>query len=276
MQRKIIAIDIDGTLTDDKKRIMPETKAELIKLSDMGHKIVLCSGRAITGIEPYLKELNLWGKKGQYAIAFNGGGTYDLSTENVIDAGYLNNQEVMQIAKLSHSLNVNGEIITSSSNSYIINGKESVYKKIDRKNSQLIFHKVNDYSFLKSEHVQKYLWVDEPQVITKQIENIPADFFKDFQIVRSAPVFLEFLPKNVSKGNAILHLSQALDIQSADIIVLGDEENDLSMFNIAGVAIAMENARDEIKKSATMISIADNNHDGVGKTLKLLFDSKRA
>nr|WP_321315241.1 HAD hydrolase family protein [uncultured Ligilactobacillus sp.] len=63
MQRKIIAIDIDGTLTDDKKRIMPETKAELIKLSDMGHKIVLCSGRAITGIEPYLKELNLWGKR---------------------------------------------------------------------------------------------------------------------------------------------------------------------------------------------------------------------
>lgn len=274
MQKKLIAIDIDATLVNDDKQIMPKTKEELIKLSQKGQQIVLCSGRAITGLKPYLDELELWGKAGQYAIAFNGGNIYDLENSESVDATYLTREQTIEIDKLAHRLNVNGEIVTSRSNSYIVNGKLSVYADIDRRDSRLNFHETDNYNFLEHENVQKYLWTDHPDVISKEIEQIPAEFFENYQIVRSSPIFLEFLPKTVSKGNGVLHLAHKLEIDPQDIIVFGDEENDLPMFNIAGTAVAMKNARDEIRKSADLISVADNNHDGVGLTLAKLFDDK--
>ena len=99
---------------------------------------------------------------------------------------------------------------------------------------------------------------------------IPQDYYDRYQIVRSGPIFLEFLPKNSSKGNAIQKLAKQLGIDLQNVIAFGDEENDLSMFSVAGTAVAMANARDEIKRHADRISLADRDHDGVGKTLKTI------
>ena len=44
------------------------------------------------------------------------------------------------------------------------------------------------------------------------------------------------------------------------------------MFKVSGTAVAMRNARDEIKEYADQITVADHNHDGIGKTLKLMFE----
>lgn len=271
MKTKLIAIDIDATLINDQKEIMPQTKHELKKLSNEGFKIVLCSGRAITGLEPYLKELDLWGRKNQYAIAFNGGNVYSLEKLNSVAANYLTDEETIQLDQLARQLNVNGEVVTSKSNAYVVNGDMSVYADVDRKDSRLNFYQVSGYEFLENENVQKYLWTDHPDVISKKIEEIPAEYFDRYQIVRSGSIFLEFLPKNVSKGNAVQALAQKLKIDLEDVIAFGDEENDLSMFNVAGTAVAMKNARDEIKKATNMISLDDNNHDGIGKTLVKMF-----
>lgn len=267
MNKKLIAIDIDGTLINDDKKIMPQTEKILKKLSDEGHYIVLCSGRALNGIKPYLEQLDLWGKSGQYGIAFNGGNIYDLGSNKSIVSSYLTSQETIKADQLAHKIGVNGEVITSSNRSYVVNGEDSVYAKIDRSDSRLEFHKTDNYDFLKNEHVQKYLWTDEPKVVSEHIKDIPQEYFDEYQIVRSGPIFLEFLPMDVNKGNAVKKLANKLGIDRQDVIVFGDEENDLAMFEYAGTAVAMKNARDEIREYADLISLADNNHDGVGVTL---------
>ena len=80
MKKKLIAIDIDGTLVNDQKQIMPETKYQIQRLVEQDHKIVLCSGRSISGLKDYLVDLGWWGKTGEYAITFNGGSVFDLGT----------------------------------------------------------------------------------------------------------------------------------------------------------------------------------------------------
>ena len=73
MKKKLIVTDIDGTLVNDQKEIMPETKRELKRLIAKGHRIVLCSGRSINGLKDYLMTLELWAMPDEYAITFNGG-----------------------------------------------------------------------------------------------------------------------------------------------------------------------------------------------------------
>lgn len=272
MEKKLIAIDIDGTLVNDQKQIMPETKYQIQRLAKEGHKIVLCSGRSISGLKDYLNELDLWGKEGEYAITFNGGNVFDLGTMKSIDAKYLTAEQAIKADKLAHKLGVGDTLVAASQKSYTVNNQMNEQALTDIKDSKLIPVEVTNYDFLGNEKIQKCLWTDTPETITKKVEEIPEEYFNEFQIVRSGPIFLEFLPLNSSKGNAVKDLAEQVKIDRQNVIVFGDEENDLSMFNFAGTAVAMRNARDEIKQYADRLSAADNNHDGVGMTLKEIFD----
>ena len=68
----MIAIDLDGTLLDTKKKISTRNKVALAKAKAQGVKIVLCTGRPLRAIRPYLDELQLK-ESGDYSITFNGG-----------------------------------------------------------------------------------------------------------------------------------------------------------------------------------------------------------
>ena len=76
--------------------------------------------------------------------------------------------------------------------------------------------------------------------------------------------------KNASKGNAIYGLCKYLKIDLKDVIVIGDDKNDLSMFKVAGVSVAMENASRELKKEADEIT-KSNIQNGVAEVLYKYF-----
>lgn len=272
MEIKLIAIDIDGTLVNDNKKIMPETMKQLHRLIDQGHQVVLCSGRSIRGLKSYLEELGLWQRNNAYAVTFNGGNVFNLATIKSVDAYYLSVNQAIKADQLAKKLGVGDTLVAASQKSYTVNSQMNEQALTDVRDSRLTPIEANNYDFLKNENIQKCLWTDQSKKITAMVEKIPTEYFKEFQIVRSGPTFLEFLPQSSSKGNAVYNLASRLGISLKNVIVFGDEENDLSMFKIAGTAIAMRNARDEIKKHADQITVGDNNHDGIGKTLKLMFE----
>ena len=59
MPIKLVAIDIDGTLINDQRKITPQTVATIKKASAQGVKIVLCTGRPMTGVKAYHDQLGL-------------------------------------------------------------------------------------------------------------------------------------------------------------------------------------------------------------------------
>lgn len=272
MKKKLIVTDIDGTLVNDQKEIMPETKHELKRLIAQGHRVVLCSGRSINGLKDYLMTLGLWAMPDEYAITFNGGNVFDLATMKSIDAHYLSADQAIEADQLAKQLRVGDTLVAASQKSYAVSSQMNAQALEDIRDSQLVPVETDNYDFLEGENIQKCLWTDEPDRITTVAKQIPAKYFDEFQIVRSGPIFLEFLPQDSSKGNAVQRLAQRLNVDLKDVIVFGDEENDLSMFKVAGTAVAMRNARDEIKEYADQITVTDHNHDGIGKTLKLMFE----
>lgn len=72
MSIKLIAIDIDGTLINDQLEITEKTKETLQKATAQGIKVVLCTGRPMTGVHKYLDQLGINNLADQYVISFNG------------------------------------------------------------------------------------------------------------------------------------------------------------------------------------------------------------
>ena len=86
----------------------------------------------------------------------------------------------------------------------------------------------------------------------------------------SKPWFLEFFNSRTSKALALEKICGFYGISQNEIIAIGDELNDISMLKAAGLSVAMENAADDVKKAADIIT-ASNNDDGFAKLVYNIF-----
>ena len=80
--------------------------------------------------------------------------------------------------------------------------------------------------------------------------------------------YLEIVPKGLNKGNAVRNMCRMLGIDLADTIAVGDEENDLTMIEAAGVGVAMANGIPAAKALADYVTTRDNNHDGIAEVVE--------
>lgn len=83
MAIKVIIMDVDGTLTNSKKQITPKTKEMLIAAQNKGIKLVLASGRPVSGLIGLAKELEMEKHHG-LLVSFNGSKVVDCQTKEVL------------------------------------------------------------------------------------------------------------------------------------------------------------------------------------------------
>src|SRR5699024_1472360 len=102
--------------------------------------------------------------------------------------------------------------------------------------------------------VEKAMFVEEPEVLDKIIERFPDDFYDQYNLVQSAPFFLEILHQEADKGHALLEMADYFGIKAEEVVAIGDGGNDIGMIKAAGLGIAMGNAMEEVKEAADLIS----------------------
>ena len=108
--------------------------------------------------------------------------------------------------------------------------------------------------------------------LDQKIPLIPSEEYDKFEIFKTRPNLLEFMPKGVTKAFGLSVLGEHLGIEAHEMMALGDEANDLSMINYAGMGVAMENATDGIKSAANFVT-RTNQADGVAHAIqKFVFD----
>lgn len=262
MNFKMIATDIDGTLVTDDKRIMPRTVTALKEARKRGIYIVLCSGRPVSGIQDYLAELGLTGNA-DYAITFNGAQAMNVGKRKVVFENGLTDLECIDFIKMAANLGIKNQVVTLNSEIYVTDQDISKYSVEDA----FYTHMPLKYRQLKNlptgMDAAKFMWVDQAEKITAQLDQIPEELYQKYAIVRSAPWFLEFNNVNATKGHAVLELAAHLDIEPDEIMVAGDENNDLSMLEQIPFSVAMGNGNQHVKEVASVIT-EDNNHDGLG------------
>lgn len=260
---KIVTIDLDGTLFDPAKNISEENKIAIAKCKELGVKIVLATGRPISGVKPTLDLLNL-NTKDDYVILYNGAKVINCGSGECIYSSNIKGKDVKELYNESKRLNVNfhafrinGELITPKHNPYT--DVEATINHV-KDNIHDIVSLNDDDLFLKA------MMVGEFEDVTRIMSEVNPIYKERYSMLRSSRIFLEFLEKNTSKGNALISLAKYLSIDIKDTMAIGDAGNDIPMIKEAGIGVAMKNAFKEVLEVADYITDS-NTESGVAKAL---------
>jgi Cof subfamily protein (haloacid dehalogenase superfamily) len=264
---KLVAIDIDGTLMNDRKEITKEVNDAIQAAKAKGVSVVICTGRPIVGVQSIIEELKL-NDEDDYVITFNGAlvqNTYTKDVESQITLRYENLKELYEL-----SLKLNSPLhFFDTENLYTPNREISRYTIHEAHINQVPLHYLPIDEVPKDMLIPKVMFIDEPERLNTIIANIPESFWEKYTFVKSTPFFLEILDPRVSKGNAVKLLAEKLGIKQEEVICIGDGENDLSMIEYAGCGVAMANAESVVKEVAQFHTLS-NNENGVAYAIEKL------
>lgn len=264
MSIQLIAIDIDGTLLDSKKCLASETRKAIKEAQSKGVKIVLCTGRPLGSMSYLFEELDLL-HEDDLAITYNGGFIQYTKSKEILFEKRLANEEAIDIYNLLSTLAMPTNWIDLH---YIYEfaypeGRPSIYqleKKAVRRPEDLIFKAVrledmpDDFTPIKVVSSRPGIELDET------VRNIPSEYFEKYTIFKSQETILEFMPKGVDKGHAMVQIADHLGLSKDEIMGIGDQENDRSLVTHAGIGVAMGNAIPSVKEAADFITRTNDEH----------------
>ncbi len=262
---KIFFTDLDGTLLTKQKQVGDATMKALNAFTEAGGHFAISTGRALDSAMSVQKENNLF-FPGSYLIAFNGSEIYDCDAKIDIYRTGVPFDLVPEIFSLAkeyaihcHTYN-NDKLITPAEDEelkYYRRVIHTPYIVTDDICSELpqVPCKIIGIELKDSQKLDRF---------KKAVEAISKD---RLTLLYSNPFYLEIFNIEAGKGSAVKRLSAHLNIPVRDTLAAGDEENDISMIEAAGIGIAMLNATDAVKKAANVITKTDNNNDGLAPIL---------
>ncbi|MDE7263871.1 MAG: Cof-type HAD-IIB family hydrolase [Anaeroplasmataceae bacterium] len=260
---KLCTIDLDGTLFDNQKRISEENKLAIEQAKKNGCKIVIATGRPYAGVRPVLEELNLISEE-DYVICYNGAKVFNTKTLEIVFSSTLTAldikklyQESKRLKTFFHAFQKNEALLTDQHNPYT-----DVEVRINKIEDHIV-----DFTQLEDEvEFLKCMMVGKDEDITQAMKHLNPMYNLSYCVVRSSPIFLEFLNPSTNKGSALEALARYLGISMKETMAIGDAGNDLAMIERSAIGVAMENSFPEIKKVANFITTSNEN-SGVAKAL---------
>ncbi len=256
---KLIALDMDGTLLNSQKALTSRVRSAITSAKEQGIKVVLASGRPFEGMLPTLKELGLDGKD-DYALTYNASLILKVACKTVVSSAILTGQDAIELNKIANKLGVN--ILAYSMTRGLITPKQNKYTDFEAKLNGIEFTEFDFNKLEADEDILKVMMIDEPELLSKAIDELPQALQDKYSMARSTPFFFEFMNKDSNKGKGMAALTAHLGLSPEQIICVGDAANDLEMIKYAGLGVAMENAIDEVKAHANYIT-ASNDDEGV-------------
>ena len=274
MEKYLIALDMDGTLLNRQGKVSKKTVEVLNRLIQKGHYIVPASGRAFTLLPKEVLQL----EGIQYAVLENGAVVWDWKNQCAIKQEPLPKGMVKAILE-----DIEKQASTGYCAEIIVNGK--VYADMETQ-------KELDFPGLAENFVrymrQNHIFIENLSSRTDLLDaaeklNIYFDDVKFSEVVRakwrtepqlnvttSVSGNAEFTAAGIDKGHGIKILQQRLGIPKEHCIAIGDDENDLEMFEQVQMAVAMGNAKESVKQAANEITL-DCDKDGAAVFLEKYF-----
>ena len=260
---RAIALDLDGTLTNHDKVVTPRTRQALLQAESKGAVIILASGRPTYGIVPVAECLELE-KRGGYILSYNGGNIVNAKTGEKLFSQFLPDAVIPILYK--YAKEKNHALLGYAGNEIITEMPDDQYVKEESRINKMNIRKVDNLLDALEPHPTKLLMTGDPTDMIKAEEELVEILGEKMDIFRSAPFFLELVPKGIDKAQSLLRLLSKINLTPADLMAFGDGYNDLSMLKLAGVGVAMANAAPEVRADADYVTLS-NEEDGVAEAL---------
>ena len=265
MDVQIIALDIDGTLTDDQKNISNLTLEALIEAEKKGIRLVLASARPASGLFSIRDQLKME-QFGGILMSYNGGRITDCAGNTFYEIS-MGLTMTRRILRFLEELPVT--VIVDDGKMFYVTDKNGYKVEYECRNNQMQCTEVGNLADWLTFSPIKILLAVDPMKIYEVQEQIRNFLPEDLTVVRTAAFYLEIFPRRINKGQGLCDICRILKIDVRNSIAFGDSENDIPMLKAAGIGIAMKNAEMDVKKASDMSTLS-NNEDGIPYALRAL------
>ena len=265
MDYKLIVTDMDGTLLGSDHEVTEENKKALKEALDKGINVTVATGRMYSSAKSHISFLN----STIPIIACNGALIKDSITNEIIYSNHIDKEKSLKVLKILEKYKVYyqyySEDLLMCKNLDKDNKNLMKVKKLMNSGVDLVL--LSDLTkHIISKGILKVIVIEDENLsildeITKELNKI-----EGLEITKSWFNNIEIMATGSDKGSAVKILAEYLDIDKDNIIAFGDNYNDISMLEFAGIGVAMGNADEFVKSKADYIT-STNSEDGVAKAL---------
>ncbi|AXI10263.1 Cof-type HAD-IIB family hydrolase [Oceanobacillus sp. 143] len=277
----LIAIDLDGTLLAEDGSITEENTKAVRDVQQAGNIVIISSGRSLHDTKQILLDAEL------ECPIITGNGAIVFHNEEILQNLYLEPELIKELIEIVEENGLYFEIYTNQGVYVEEAGRNILEQEVqqlqngDADFAAVVANKIIDIQFKQNglTYVLNYHDVDyEPlevykifvlsfnqQGLSKLKDRLTSR--KDISLTTSGVQKLEIGNLDASKGNALTFIANYFDVDLEDTVAIGDNLNDLSMFEVAGMSIAMGNAEEIVKKQATHVT-KSCEEDGVAYGLR--------
>lgn len=253
---KLILSDCDGTLLDDNKRLDSEIKNTVKRLREKGIEFTLASGRNYYVMQDFLRELNI-----NIPYICNNGANIFLGDKCIFEK-LITTEDLLKVI----------DIFDDYENGFVVYGKDSVLYKgqSDILNGYLdrLKGKIDCYEYKKGFELDKELYykvvligTDEDLAERSEMVNNTCEFS---HCVPSENLIYTITHVEASKGSGLKFIIDYLGLKADETLVFGDSFNDISMAEIAEIAVSMEEGVEALKNVSDFVC-GSNNKNGVSR-----------
>lgn len=267
---KLLALDMDGTLLDSRKQVLPGTRDAITQLAARGVAVAYCTGRNPTELSPYTAELPAI----RYGVCISGGLVYDFTQEQAIFARPYETELALRVIEAARHEDVMVHMLCTDSSvarERDIERMEHYHMTVYQTMFERLCTRVDDPAAYVRGHEHQVFKINlyhrdvEARSRTRaRLEGLP------LQLAYAETTSLECSPAGVNKAEGLERLCTHLGIGLDEAVAVGDAQNDTQALEAAGLAVAMGNATPDIKALADVV-VADNDHDGIAEAIDRLF-----
>lgn len=270
MGYRMVVLDMDGTLLTDDKKISERNKEAILQASLRGVKVIISTGRIYTSAKVYSEMIGI----DTPIIASNGAYIREKDRDEVIYARLLGEENAMEVIRLTRKHNIYCNLLTWDT----IYAEKLSFTALNytKWNAELPEDKRVNVHVIGNSEWEAVINENKNEILKAVIVHEVPDELADLRLevaklnVEIASSFsnnFEVMNKGVSKGDAVRKLAEYYGLSRDEIICIGDNENDISMIQFAGMGIAMENSLESTKNAARFVT-KSNNDDGVAYAIE--------
>lgn len=259
---KLIAIDLDGTLLHTDKTISAENLAAIDYARSKGIKVVICTGRPYLAMIDFVEQIG-FDEEDEYLIVFNGGQVRKANTGEIIINDTVDTQDLKRWYKETERLSLP---LNPIDNEWVYDPPYYPAENDSTYDTPAPRKTIDFREFAEGHNFNKFVICTTEEILNAKQVSMDPELFTDYQVVLSHPHQLEVGKKDVNKGNALKQLGDILNIKLEEMMTIGDQNNDQTMIDMAGIGVAMGNAVEEIQQSADYVTDTNDN-DGVAKAI---------
>jgi len=269
--KKIIFVDLDGTLCASGGVVSDRTVEAVKKVRKAGHEVVICTGRSVSGIRKIFERTGI-----RYAVYSAGGGIFDFEEKKILFEKLMSKRET----ELLYDYCVREDLFA------LISVGEERYISASRNrdkmgSSTFVTFDETPHDFIKNNNITQFVTFGENieglrnvLMFSKGLErtkvsNMSRKIMTDFsgEVYKTETPFIDFGHAIASKGSGIRAFCKLFDLDIKNTVCMGDDYNDIAMFETAYYKVAMGNALPQLKSMADFVTDTNDN-DGVAKFLE--------